>query len=141
VLRVECPTCQTVLDIDTDQRREVVECSECLQDFIALADEVIKEPDQIRRKPTHSQDQCCIVGLVATLFGLFFFWCPPIGLILNGVGRHRRVAISGIVLSVVGCIYGLGLTVLFIAVSIIKQEEFGKQNTPVNRQQPVVQFP
>jgi hypothetical protein len=147
---VTCPRCQTLLEVETEQRREVIECSTCQQEFVGIAEEVIREPDQIFRESTHTLDLCSIFGLMTGLSGVAFFLCPPVGFVLALVGlalsvlglksEYRGAAVSGVVFGVVGLIFNIGFFCLYSTAAIVHHEEFGKRNPTVGKQQPVIQF-
>lgn len=131
MLRVDCPRCRTRLEVKTENRRETIACSECGQEFIGIAEEVIREPDRVRIRQTPAADVCGMLSMIASGLAIFLF-CVPIlglllaitGLVLAGVGlksRFRGLAVASMLLSTVGVIYSIGVMLVLgtsVAVSI-----------------------
>ena len=150
MLRVRCPRCQTLLEVQTEARQETIVCGDCGQTFIGIAEEVIREPERVHRIATTGPDLCSVFGFVTVVLGLGLFLCPPVGLLAALIGivlaviglqsQYRGLAVASLMLGSVGLIFSVGFFALYGTAFVVNQEEFGKQAGPPVRPQPRIQM-
>jgi hypothetical protein len=132
MIRIACPICQGVMQMDDRHLGEEVECAKCLSRFESTPQQVLRS----RAEPSHdSQPRSGNSALWSLLFGIAAILTSPclgfgaafgfFGFFLGWAGLRsprRTLGIWGMVCSVTGVIFSLGM----IAVLVIELRTLGE---------------